>query len=175
MDALRTYDYLMLVRSRVMDSIRGLSDEQYRREFPFALKSVASTVTHIMISEGFYVERMLERAIPPYEKWPIKYEAPPTFDVIEATWGPQATRVRKAIAAERNWKRTIRYTTFADDQGRQFEVTTSPSDIVTQLALHEVHHRAQIMAMLRLIPGASPVEDIDFNDVMYQKRPIGSA
>ena len=51
--------------------------------------------------------------------------------------------------------------------------------LFTQLALHEMHHRAQVMAMLRLmresganIPG---VQDIDYNDLMYERREANDA
>jgi len=172
MNPLRTYDYLALVRTRLFDSVRPLSNEQYRREFPFGLKTIGSTMAHLMISEWFYIERMQGRTVPPYDQWPIQYETPPAFDVIQSTWTSQTSRVREAIAGERDWNRTIRYVTFPDDKGRRFEITTSPSDIITQLSLHEMHHRAQVMAMLRMTPGATPVEDVDFNDLMYQRREI---
>mgnify|MGYP003453290238 CR=1 FL=1 len=41
-------------------------------------------------------------------------------------------------------------------------------DLFTQLALHEMHHRAQIMAMLRE-SGAAILEDLDYNALMYQR------
>lgn len=173
MDAIRTYDYLKLTRHRVFDSIRPLTDEQYRREFPFGLKTIASTITHIMLCEWAYVERVSGRTLAPYEQWPIKDEAPPAFGVIEATWIAQEQRSRDALASETDWTRTVRYTTFPDSRGKRYEITTTPSQIVTQLILHEVHHRAQVMAMLRMTEGATPVEDIDFNDLMYQRREVG--
>jgi uncharacterized damage-inducible protein DinB len=49
-------------------------------------------------------------------------------------------------------------------------VTASAADIFTQLALHEVHHRAQAMHILtRLGVG---VGDIDYNLLMYQRREV---
>jgi uncharacterized damage-inducible protein DinB len=46
--------------------------------------------------------------------------------------------------------------------------TATAVDIFTQLVLHEVHHRAQVMNMLtRLGVG---VGDIDSNLLMYQRR-----
>lgn len=174
MDPLVTYDYLTKVRDRVFGAVRPLSDEQYRREFPFGLKTIATTMTHIMLCEWLYVERIEGRAVPPYDRWPIQDENPPAFGVIEATWREQAGRTRAAIEGERDWTRTVRYTTFADSKGQRFEITTSPSQIMTQLVLHEVHHRSQVMAMLRMTPGATPVEDIDFNELMYQRRLLPS-
>lgn len=172
MNPLLTYDYLLVTRHRVFDSVRPLADEQYRREFPFGLKTIATTITHIMLCEWLYIERIQGRTLPPYDQWPIQDETPPAFDVIESTWRAQEVRSRAAIATEQDWARTVRYVTFPDSKGQRFEITTTPGEIVTQLVLHEVHHRAQVMAMLRMTPGATPVEDVDFNDVVYKKRPV---
>jgi len=46
-------------------------------------------------------------------------------------------------------------------------MTATAGDIATQLVLHEVHHRAQAMAMLRHL--GRPVQDIDYNDLMYER------
>ncbi len=172
MNPILTYDYLTKARDRVFDSIRPLSDEQYRREFPFGLKTIATTITHTMLCEWLYVERIQGRALPPYDQWPIQDENPPAFGVIEATWRAQAARTRAASEGERDWNPTDRYTTVADSKRHRFEVTTSPSEIMTQAVLHEVHHRSQVMAMLRMTPGATPVEDVDFNDMVYQRTLI---
>lgn len=171
MDPLRIYDYLSRSRERVLDAVRPLTPEQYRREFGFGLKTIASTLTHVMISEWYYVERLEGRPVPPYERWPIQYERPPAFEVVERVWREQAVRVRAAIAAERDWTRRIAYDSFADDHGKRFHIAAPAGDVVTQLVLHEVHHRAQIMSMLReLGSGVPPVQDIDYNNVMYERR-----
>lgn len=171
MDPLRIYDYLTLSRQRVLDAVRPLTPQQYHRPFTFGLKTIGTTLTHIMISEWYYIERLEGRAVAPYEQWPIKYESPPAFDVIEAAWREQAKRVRAAIAAEREWNRRITYLSFPDDHGKRFHITATAGDFFTQLALHEVHHRAQVLAMLReLGDGVMPVQDIDYNDLMYERR-----
>ncbi|MEK6703915.1 MAG: DinB family protein [Planctomycetota bacterium] len=173
MDPLRTYDYLLNSRARVLAAIRPLSPQQYLRPFPFGLKSIASTITHIMISEWYYIERLEGRLVAPYEQWPIKYETPPAFDVVESTWGDQAQRTRAAIAAQRDWSRRISYDSFPDDQGKRFHISATAGDMVTQLVLHEVHHRSQIMSMLRgLGEGVPPLEDLDFNALMFERREL---
>lgn len=42
-------------------------------------------------------------------------------------------------------------------------------DIFTQLAFHEVHHRAQVLNMLRQV-GCPELGDLDFNALMYSRR-----
>lgn len=173
MDPRKTYDYLTQARARVLGSVRPLSPEQYRRRFPFGLGTIASTLAHIMISEWYYVERLTGRTVPPYAQWPIKYEAPPDFAVVDATWSRQAAHVRAALAEERDWNRTVAYESFPNSQGRRFTISATAGDFFMQLALHEVHHRAQIMAMLRQLgEGVTPVEDVDYNDLMFTREEI---
>jgi uncharacterized damage-inducible protein DinB len=172
MNPVRTYEYLCLSRAKVLDAVRALSAEQYERKVALALGSVASTVTHIMISEGFYVLRLTERPVPPYDQWPIKYEQPPAFAVIDEHWARQAQETARVISGERDWTRPISYVTLPDDQGRRSRINIRAEDLLAQLVLHEVHHRAQLMSMLRLV-GGPVVEDIDYNALMYERVPVG--
>ena len=117
MDPLKIYDYLIQTRERVFDAVRPLTPEQYRREFRIGLKSIASTLTHLMISEWYYIERLEQRDVPHYETWPIKYENPPTFDVVESIWRKQAQQIRGLVAARPHdgWSRKITWLSFPDD------------------------------------------------------------
>ena len=164
MEPKKTYDYLTRARQQVFDWVRPLTAEQYAREFPIGLRTLGKTLTHIMISEWYYVQRMQGGAVPPYDQWPIHQESPPPFLTLEAAWMEQAQRTQAAVNAVRDWSTGIEYEV-TDDNRRQALVTASPADIFTQLALHEVHHRAQAMAMLRQM-GIS-LSDIDFNTLMY--------
>ena len=173
MDPIRTYDYLIKSRDHVLAATRPLTPQQYRREFGIGLKSIGSTLTHIMISEWYYVERMGGRSVPRYEQWPIKYEDPPVFEVVETIWREQGHRIRGVIAAERDWKRAITWDSFPDDHGKRFQIAATAGDVLTQLVLHEVHHRAQVMAMFReLGEGVPPLQDLDFGELMYGRRAL---
>lgn len=168
MGPVKIYDYLIKTREKMFDAVRSLTPQQHQRSFPFGLKTIASTLTHIMVSEWYYIERVEGRHVEPYEQWPIKYENPPAFDSIESTWRKQAQDVRKSIAAQRDWNRKIEYLSFPHDDGKQYHITATAGDFFTQLALHEVHHRAQIMAMLREF--GKPLEDLDYNALMFERR-----
>jgi uncharacterized damage-inducible protein DinB len=173
MNPLKTYDYLIQSRERVFDAVRPLTPEQWGHKFNFGLITIGATLTHNMTSEWYYFERFTGKAVPPYEQWTFQYERPPAFGVVEATWRTQQTRVRAIVASERDWTRKIEYDTFADDAGKRFHISATSGDILTQLALHEVHHRAQIMAMLRELGGnVKPLQDIDYNDLMYERREL---
>ncbi len=167
MQPLKIYDYLTRARSRIFEKVRPLSADQYARDFPIGHGTLGRIMTHIMVSEWYYVQRIQGRVVPPYEQWPIRWESPPPFGSLEATWMGQADDTRAALGAVRDWSEDLEYRVTQDD-GRHMIVTTSAGDIFTQLALHEVHHRAQAMNMLR--QSGIPVEDIDFNLLTFKRR-----
>jgi uncharacterized damage-inducible protein DinB len=169
MDPLKIYDYLILTRKRVFDWVRPLSAEQYSRKFPTWSRTLGETLTHVMICEWMYIERMQQREVPPYDEWPIQDEKPPSFAVLESTWTEQGARIREALGAVRDWSTELNYRVTRDD-GRRLMITASPADIFTTLVLHEVHHRAQAMNMLRILGIA--VDDIDFNAMTYKRRDL---
>ena len=167
MEPLRIYDYLVLTRGKVLDAVRPLSAEQYGRSFPIGPGSLGRTLTHIMISEWYYVQRLEGHEVPSYENWPIQDEKPPPFPGLERTWKEQADRTRAALAAVPDWHAEVEYRV-TDDDGRHLVVTTTAGDLATQLALHEIHHRAQVLNMLRSMDVT--LEDLDFNALMFTRR-----
>lgn len=168
MNPLRIYDYLVLARGKVLDAVRPLSIEQYSRVFPIGPGTLAGTLTHIFISEWYYIERLECREVPPYVQWPIQDEKPPTFAVLEESWARQAPQTRAAVKRVRDWDRVIEYRAMTPEEPPTI-VTTTAGDLITQLVLHEVHHRAQALNMLRQL-GVEMRGDIDFNALMYQRR-----
>ena len=168
MDPLKIYDYLTLARAKIFDWTRPLGPEAWSREFPIGLGSIARTLTHVMICEWAYSQRILSRDLPPYETWPIQDEKPPPLTVVETTWTEQAGQTRAVLAAVKDWSTELEYRVTRD--GKTSIVTASAGDIATQMALHEVHHRAQVINMLRQL--GAEVEDIDFNYLMYKRRTL---
>ncbi|MEZ6235249.1 MAG: DinB family protein [Phycisphaerales bacterium] len=168
MDFCRTYEYLCRARARLLEWVRPLSPEQYERAFAIGPGSLARVLTHILISEWYYVERLLGNEVPAYDQWAIRDEAPPAFDALERAWSEQAVRTRGALAMARDWDATLEYQV-TDDDGVRIVVTATPRDIATQLVLHEVHHRAQAMNMLRQM--GVKAEDLDYNLMVYGRRP----
>src|SRR5262245_10514802 len=126
-DALKTYEYLTLARRRVLDWTRPLAAEQYAREFPFGLRTLARTLTHVMASEWYYVRRMQGLDVPVYEQWPIRHETPPPFAALEAAWAEQAAVTRGALAGVGNWSTALEYR-IINDEGRPEMIAASPGD-----------------------------------------------
>jgi uncharacterized damage-inducible protein DinB len=168
MNFVRTYDYLMQSRGKLSDWIRPLRQDQYTQEFPFGLHSLRATMIEIAGVEWLYVRRLSDpqQALPPREDWPIAEQRQPTFKDLEPAWAEQAARTRDVIAKVRDWDAPIEYT--ATQSGKRIVVSTTKADIATQLCLHEVHHRAQAMAMLRQL--GVPAENLDYSILMFRRR-----
>jgi uncharacterized damage-inducible protein DinB len=171
MDHMRLYEYVATSRAKVLDAVRPMSEELYNRSFPFGINTLARTITHIMVTEWYYVERMLSREVPPQSAWAIHDERPPTFVVLDAAWREQMTKTRASLASITDWNATLRYEVERDD-GTRLRVTTTTSDIFTQFMFHEVHHRAQAMAMLRQV--GVVVQDLDYSGFAYGREVVAS-
>lgn len=167
MQQLQTYDYLTRSRERIFDRVRALSPADYSREFPIGLGTLGRTLTHVMICEWMYVERIAGRDVPPYAEWPIQDENPPPFAVLEREWTAQASRTRAILSAVQDWTAELEYRT-VPDVGPPKIVTATYDDLFTQLAFHEIHHRAQALNILRQL--GITIEDIDYNTLTYRTR-----
>ncbi len=167
MDHKKIYDYLTLARQRIFNQARSLTPEQYTREYPIGPGTLAKVLTHTYIAEYYYIERLELRDLLSYDQWPIRDDNPPSFATLEAVWTRQAETTRAALACERNWAAPITYRV-TTDEGREEIITALPTDIVTQLILHETHHRAQAINILRHLGFAA--EELDYNTMMYDRR-----
>jgi uncharacterized damage-inducible protein DinB len=166
MQPLKTYDYLTRSRAIILDAARPLSHEKYHREFPIGPGSLARTLTHTLGAEWYYIERMLGHQTPPYDECPIREEDPFALPDLAAEWDAQAARTRAALDAVADWDAPISYT--VEYEGKRVRVTASASDLFTQLALHEMHHRAQALNILRHL-GVTFDRDLDYNAMMYTR------
>jgi uncharacterized damage-inducible protein DinB len=99
MDPLKTYDDLTIARGRIFDALRPLTAERYAQHFPIGPGTLARTLTHILISEWYDIERLLRREVPPYPQWKIRDENPLPFAALEATWLEQAAPRGRRCAA----------------------------------------------------------------------------
>ena len=158
MDFARVYDVHTDARQRLYGWVRPLSQEQYTRPFPFGHRSLRGALVEIARAELFLAMRMREEVLPAWEDWPIGEERLPTFPDLETVHRAQATQTRATLADTKDWDRAV--TTQIVRGGKVFTLTATKADIAMQLLLHEVHHRAQAMAMLRQLGVAA--QDLDY-------------
>ncbi|MGQ0572112.1 MAG: DinB family protein [Armatimonadota bacterium] len=147
LDPVRIYDVLAQARAKLFEWIRPVTQEQYTQKFPFGLGTLRRTVVEMALVEWLYATALRGEQTPSREDWPISEERQPTFSGIEALWTEQAPRTRAALAATNDWNGSIDRKMARGD--KMVVQTITRADAATQMLMHEVHHRAQAMAMLR--------------------------
>lgn len=166
MNFVRTYEYLTKARAKLFDWIRPLSQEQYTHEFPFAHHTLQATMVEMARAEWIYATRLQRETVLPREQWPISVQRQPTFPELEAAWSAHAPVTTRTLAEIADWETPFEYRVTQPNKTIVFTVT--PADVATQLCFHEVHHRAQAMAMLRQLGVAA--QNLDYNAFMYGRR-----
>ncbi len=162
MNPLRAYDYLTLARAKLFGWVRPLSQAQYTREFPFGLHTLRATMIEMAGAEWIYTHRLRGEVPPPRPDRPITEGRLPTFADLEAVWQAQAPKTRALLAGIHDWDRVMEYR-----WDEKTVVSPTAGDIVTQMCFHEIHHRAQAMAMLRQLGVAA--QDLDYSLLMYPR------
>jgi uncharacterized damage-inducible protein DinB len=146
----RIYDVLTQARRRLFDWVRPLSQEQYTQRFPLGLGTLRATLIEIARVELFYSMRLREEPVPSPplpDTFPVSEARQPSFADLEKVWTAQAPQTRATLAGTTDWAKTV---TRRFEQGDKVVVATvSKDEIAVQMLMHEVHHRAQAMAMLR--------------------------
>ena len=170
MDPIRSYDYLERARAILFGRIAELTPEQYAQPIEIGPGAINSTLIHLLLAEWYYLERIEHREVPPYGgDWPYQDEHPLPFDQLRAEWAAQAKRTKAALAAVTDWDAPVRYR-ITVDSGETQDVTATIGGFATQLVLHEVHHRAQLLHMLRRL--GRPADELDVNNLMFDRTPV---
>lgn len=156
MDRLAHYAYLVAARIPLFDRIRSLSPAQYRQVFPFGLGSMRRTLHHLAGAEWYLVGQI---GGGPSGVYPFASEAVPDFPTLERLWRGLEPLTRRTLQVEQDWEQPFEYVVTIPG-GRRYRIRTTRSAVFIQFCYHEVHHRAQAMAMLRMLD--TPVETVDF-------------
>jgi uncharacterized damage-inducible protein DinB len=166
MRPVRAYEGLTAARKRLFDWVRPLSQEQYTRAFPYGMGSIRATLIEIAGAEWGYGKRLRGEASPPRDQRPINEKAQPTFGDLEAVWIEQAKATHALLSSIPDWDRTIEAPARIGE--KRMRVSATLGDFVTQMLFHEVHHRAQVMAMLRQL--GVKAENLDYGGFMFTWR-----
>jgi uncharacterized damage-inducible protein DinB len=170
MHPLEHYDILRQARARVLDGVRELTPDEYTHEFPFGLKTIRATLVHMAGAEWIYGVRARGEAYR-FEDRPFRDERYPDFPGLEADWRELAEGTPAWLQSETDWERRIEDVYVGRIPGRKpMRIVTTPERIAFQMFYHEVHHRAQVMAMLRQL--GRPVENLDFSRWAYQRTEL---
>ncbi len=163
------YEYLTRARTKLLDWVRPLSLEQYTREFPFGKKTIRDTLVEIPLAEWLYGLRLVGESVPPRDQQPFVQYYQTALAPLEEAWRELADRTRGILRGERDWARAVTYVVRPPNRP-VVQIRATAGGLATQLICHEVHHRAQVMAMLRQF--GIPAENLDYSALMVQRTEV---
>jgi uncharacterized damage-inducible protein DinB len=160
------YDYLVKARARLFDWIRPLPPDQYAREFPYALKTMHATLVHTAGAEWTYGNRLQGRQISPAGS-PYTVEKIKTFAELEVAWTRMAPETRALLGEITDWDAPVEYR-MAPPNAPAVRIRATRTGVASQLFFHEVHHRSQVMSMLRQCGVAA--QNLDYSALMFDRQ-----
>jgi len=161
------FDYLLKARGRLLDWVRAQPAAIYTRTYPVGMGSIRATLVHTAGAEWAYVERLAGRDVGIGDS-PFTVERQPEFEPFAAAWERRAPQSRQALATLGDPARSVEFTSRVG--GKALRVRATAGGIAGQLLFHEVHHRAQVMAMLRQAGVAA--ENLDYSVLLFERTPI---
>lgn len=163
------HEYLLKARAKLLDWVRPLTPAQYTQEFPFGLKTLRSTMVEIASGEWVYTRRLRGERIPPVAERPLSRFRETDFAPLERAWQEEVEATRRTLGEIADWSRPVEYTVAAPGQPT-VRISTTAAGIATQMFFHEVHHRAQAMAMLRQLGVAA--QNLDYSILAFQRSEV---
>ena len=161
------FDYLLKARGRLLEWIRTQPSGVYTKAFPIGLGSIRATLLHTAGAEWAYVRRLGGESVSPADS-PFTVERQPEFDPFAAAWEREAAATRRTLAGIGDPGRPVEFTSAVGP--KRMRVCTTAGGIAGQLLFHEVHHRAQVMAMLRQSGVAA--ENLDYSVLLWERTPV---
>ncbi len=161
------FDYLFKARGKLLTWVREQPPAVYTQPFPIGLGSIRATLVHIASSEWGYTQRLTGKDYGPGDN-PFTVERYPEFEALASAWDRQRPVTRQALANLGDPVRPVEYVarTFTPPT----RIRTTVGGIAGQLLLHEVHHRAQVMAMLR--QAGVKAENLDYSILVFERTPL---
>lgn len=169
------YEYLVIARGKLLDFVRPLPLAQYAQEFPFAHKSIRATLVHIANAEWTYNRRLRGELLPAAAERPFARFAESEFGPLETAWGTQVAETRRTLDEITDWSRPLEWVArpagaAAAPGGKSLRVRTTAGGLAAQLLFHEIHHRAQVMTMLRHLGMAAQI--FDYSALMFERGEV---
>ena len=163
MRSLEHYEALLYSRRKLLEWVHELTPEQYVQEFPFGHKTVRATLAHLAGAEWLCGKNVRGEE---FKRGNLPFTATthPDLRSLETGWKELEASTRAWLECEKDWTRRLEKVTEMPG-GKRVRVGYTPEKLAFHMFYHEVHHRSQIMAMLRFM-GRS-VQNLDFSRYAY--------
>jgi uncharacterized damage-inducible protein DinB len=139
------YDYNYWANARLFELLSPLPAEDFVRTVAGSYGSIRNTLVHMMSAEG----GCLDRCGGPKRGAPLKPEEFPTLAAITTYWTIQESKLRAFLSG------------LSDaDLSRRFEFTVplfsftrvmTVGEVLHHAAIHNIHHRGQVMLLFRAL------------------------
>ena len=166
-DCVHLFDYLLVARKRLLEWVRAQPPVVYTQAFPIGLGSIRATLVHTAAAEWGYTQRLAGKDYAPADN-PFTVERYPEYEAFAAAWERQAPVTRETLSRLGDPGRPVGYVARAFTP--PMRIRTTAGGIAGQLLFHEVHHRAQVMAMLR--QAGVKAENLDYSVLMFERTPL---
>jgi uncharacterized damage-inducible protein DinB len=166
-DCVHLFDYLLVARKRLLEWVRAQPSAVYTQTFPIGLGSIRATLVHTAAAEWGYTQRIAGKDFVTQDN-PFTVERYPEYEPFAAAWERQAPVTRETLIGLGDAARPMAYVSRAF--GPPTRIRTTAGGIAGQLLFHEVHHRAQVMAMLRQV--GVKAENLDYSVLMFERTPV---
>ncbi len=166
-DCVHLFDYLLVARRRLLEWVHAQPSAVYTQTFPIGLGSIRATLVHTAGAEWGYAQRLAGKDYGAQDN-PFTVERHPEYDAFAAAWERQAPATRETLSRLGDPGRHIEYVARAFKP--PVRIRTTAGGIAGQLLFHEVHHRAQVMAMLRQV--GVKAENLDYSVLMFERTPL---
>ncbi len=161
------YDYLVNARSKLLTWVREQPPPVYTQAFPIGRGSIRATLVHTAAAEWGYTQRLTGKDFGPSDN-PFTVERYPEFGAFEEAWDRQRPVTRQALVNLGDPARSIEAVSRVVTP--PMRIRTTAGGIAGQLLFHEVHHRAQVMAMLRQV--GVKAENLDYSVLMFERTAL---
>ena len=154
--------YNVWATARLLDAVRALPEEAYRRDVGLFFKSIHGTLNHLLVGEHHLWFVRFSEGIS--TKVALDAEAEPDRPVLDARLRAGAARwepLVKGVAPAR-WEGTLDYTTM-----RGTAASLPFAATLTHVFNHGTHHRGQVTAALTAL--GQPCPELDL--VYYLQNP----
>jgi uncharacterized damage-inducible protein DinB len=163
----RLFDYNYWAHERVWTCVMQLSDEQFGRDHDYSSGSVHKQVVHTMGVEWVWLQRVhgiSPEAVPKRYLFPTRESIRTNWDQVEIDWYTYIDGLTDAQLDE-----PVSYNYIGDT-----EVHTTPLwELLMQVINHGTDHRAQTLALIHQLGGATVEQDIAIYS--WERRLDGSA
>ena len=144
----RLFSYTEWANERILETVRGLSEEQFTRTIESSYPTIRDTMAHIVLAEWLWLRRWKGESPRQMPAWLHE----PSLAAIEA-------KLREVEAERRAFFDTLTDADLATEvsyHSMNGDPFTRPyQDMFAHVANHSTYHRGQLVTMLRQV-GAKP-------------------